>query len=172
MNGVYFPIHLILGTDMGWTRRHALFLMMGGFVLTNDGLPMQAVSTQLFRRLMNQGVIKFPILTKADIQERSKFHPIFASIVLFQAIWFTVQCLSRVATGLLITQLEVSTLILVFFNAITFAFIWQKPLDVRHPIFIQIPKKFDLDRLIYRPANQGVTRGDFDREQRMDHVIE
>ena len=165
-------LQLILPTVKGWTRKHALFLMMGGFVLTKDGLPMQAISIQLFKRLVYQGVVEFPTLTHGDIQERSKFHPIFAAIVFFQALWFAVQCLSRIATGLLITQLEVITLTLILSSAITFAFIWQKPLDIRHPILIQIPNEFDSNRLIYQPATHRVTKGDFDRERRMGRVVE
>ena len=145
--------------------------MMGGFVLTKDGLPMQAVSIQLFRRLIYQNAVGFPTLTNGEIQERSKFHPIIPAIVLLQALWFAVQCLSRVTTGLLITQLEVTTLTLILSSAITFAFVWQKPLDVRHPILIQIPDKFDINRLIYQPAVQKITKGDFDREQRMKRVV-
>lgn len=162
---------LILPTGRGWTRRHALFLMMGGFVLTKDGLPIQTVSPQLFRRLIPHNAIEFSTISTAGIQERCNLHPILAVLALLQAVWFAVQCLSRVISGLLITQLEVTTLTLVFSCAIILPFVRQKPLDVRRPVFVPITPQFDLNHLIYDLAYRGLVSDDFKREKRQNHLV-
>lgn len=162
---------LILPTDRGWTRRHALFLMMGGFVLTKDGLQMQTVSTRLFQRLVQQNAIDVPTMTTAGIQERSNLHPVLAYLALLQAVSFVVQCLSRVIRGLLITQLEVTTLTMVFSSAIVFPFIRQIPLDVRRPVLIPIHPQFYFDPLAYPTANIAAIRDDFRRENGMYRIL-
>jgi len=157
--------------DRGWTRRHALFLMMGGFLLTKDGLPLQTISVQLFRHLLQRGAIDFPALTVADIQERSNLHPILLSLILLQATWFVLQCISRLITGLLITQLEVMTLTLVVMNGIIFAFAWQKPLDVRYPVLITPNYNLDCHLGIEAPPQFETILDDFRREKKLQRII-
>jgi len=52
-------------------------------------------------------------------------------IVLMQTTWFIVQCISRFATKLAITELEVVTLAFAMLNGITYWLWWDKPSDVR-----------------------------------------
>src|SRR6266508_685789 len=103
--------------DRGWTRRHGLFFLMGGFVLCDkDGEPNKTLSLGHFRRLLYKKVIDFPHLTSFEIQERSNPHPTFALIALLQAVWFIMHCLSRFVNprpgwtvGPVITQLEATS---------------------------------------------------------------
>ena len=157
--------------DRGWTRRHALFLMMGGFLLAKDGLPLQTISVQLFRHLLQRGAIDFPALTVADIQERSNLHPILLSLILLQAIWFVLQCISRLVTGLVITQLEVMTFTLVVMSVIIFAFAWQKPLDVRYPVLITPNYNLDYHLGIETPPHFETIVDDFRREKKLRRII-
>lgn len=129
-------------TDRGWTRRHGLFLLMGGFVLCNkDGQPSKTLSFPHFSRLVRHNVIEFPRLTSLEIQERSNLHPTFTFIALMQATWFVAQCLSRFISastpGPVITQLEAITAIIVISNWCIFFFAWKKPLDIQYPILIK-----------------------------------
>lgn len=145
--------------------------MMGGFVLTKDGLPVQTISTPLFKKLVQQNVIDIPTITTADIQERSNLHPVLVCLTLLQAISFATRCLSRVIRGLLITQLEVTTLTLVISSAIIFPFIRQIPLDVRRPVLIPIHPQFYFDPLVYQTANIASIKDDFKREKGMYRIL-
>ena len=125
-----------------WTRRHGLFLLMGGFVLCNkDGQPSKTLSFPHFSLLVRQKVIEFPRLTSLEIQEQSNLHPTFAFVALMQATWFVAQCLSRFISastpGPVITQLEAITAIIVISNWCIFLFAWKKPLDIQYPILIK-----------------------------------
>ena len=130
---------LIITLDHGWTRRHGLFLLMGGFVLCNkDGKPIKTLSLGHFRRLLNEGVIDFPHLTSFEIQERSNLHPTFALIALLQSVWFIMHCLSRFVNprpgwtvGPVITQLEATSAAIALVLWCIFIFAWKKPLDAR-----------------------------------------
>src|SRR6266498_2818789 len=92
---IFFPTDHYT-TDHGWTRRHGLFLLMGGFVLCNSvGQPIKTLSFPHFRRLVRYNLIDFPRLTSLEIQERSNLHPALALIAFLQATWFVAQCHSR-----------------------------------------------------------------------------
>lgn len=90
----------------------------------------------IFDAFCNVGAINFPSISAADIQKSTRFHPLLYLIAVVQVIWFIVQCISRLAAGLLITQLEVITLTIVLMNGFILLFTWHKPIDPQHPIRI------------------------------------
>ena len=147
-----------------------MFLLMGGFLLCKDGQPVQILTVQHFRRLINQGAIDFPSVTIVDLQERSKFHPISAFLLFLQVSWFIIQCLTRLVDGLLITPLEVITLIIVVINTITLIFFWQKPLEARFSILID--SRSNVEVLNEREAPLTTVTGAFQREQKSSRTIE
>ena len=112
---------------------------MGGFTICNtDSKPTKTVSLGHFRRLLNNKVIDFPHLTCLEIQERSNFHPAFALTALLQAIWFIIQCLSRlVRRDPVITQLEAISATIDLVAWCIFFFAWKKPLDAQSPILLK-----------------------------------
>jgi len=164
-------------TDRGWTRRHGLFLLMGGFVLCNkDGQPIKTLSFPHFQRLVYEKVIDLPHLTSLEIQERSNLHPALAFIALLQATWFVAQCLVRftnaspTAPGFpVITQFEAMTLPLVIANWCIFLFAWKKPLDARRPILIKPNNVSEHEQ----PRRRGTTVTEiFQREENTFQSIE
>jgi hypothetical protein len=142
---------------------------MGGFMLCHNGQPIQTLSIPQFRRLLQRGAIDFPSTTIPEIKERGSLHPTFAFLVILQATWFTTQCLSRLIKGLLITQLEVMTLVLVLMNGLTLIFTYQKPLDARYPV--QINTKFELERHVVEPIPPRGVKEDFRREKATEHIV-
>ncbi|KAF9524472.1 hypothetical protein CPB83DRAFT_861203 [Crepidotus variabilis] len=117
-----------------WTRKNALFLIMGGFMLHDNDRPVQTLSIQHLRRFLRQGAIDFPSISAIDIHQSNKLHPLLYILVCVQTLWFVVQCIARLATGLLVTQLEIFTLTIVLMNGLILIFMWHKPIDVRQPI--------------------------------------
>ncbi|TEB20425.1 hypothetical protein FA13DRAFT_1742974 [Coprinellus micaceus] len=57
-------------------------------------------------------------------------------LALTQTAWFLVQILARIALGMDVTHLEVTTLAYAALNGVIYWFWWQKPLDVQCPIVI------------------------------------
>ena len=78
--------------------------------------------------------IVWPSITEPEIQDRSKADLFSKGIVLLQTAWFIIECLSRFATKLAVTELEVVTLAFAALNGITYWLWWHKPSDVRCPV--------------------------------------
>jgi len=118
--------------EIGWTRTHGHFVNMGGFALHDtDESFLRVLDKDTLEELDNAGEIVWPTITEKEIQDRSKADIFSKGIVLMQTTWFVVQCISRFATKLAVTELEVVTLAFAVLNGITYWLWWNKPSDVR-----------------------------------------
>jgi hypothetical protein len=71
-----------------------------------------------------------PNIRPEDILDKSKANKLTKAIVFFQALWMIVQVISRMASGLPITLLELHTCVHTFYALATYATWWDKPVDV------------------------------------------
>jgi hypothetical protein len=115
----------------GWTTAHGFYADMGGFVLHGPGIeaPFPVDALQLLF-LLQHGYIEYPRIAKEDIDDRNKSDGFARCIAVFQAVWMVANCLTRVAQGLALTTLELTTMsfVLVFFVT---SFCWyHKPLGI------------------------------------------
>jgi hypothetical protein len=97
----------------------------------------ETLSAQRFQELLKSDppLVKFPLITKCELGDRSKTNALAKFITAIQALWFIVQCIVRGAKGLVITELELTTLALASLNALML-FLWRdKPQDVE----VQVP---------------------------------
>jgi hypothetical protein len=144
----------------GWTRAHAFFLIMGGFMLHERGKPDRVLEAEELERLSEAGKIDWPTITEEEIADRSKGDYLSKTIVIFQTTWFIGQCIARGAYGLAVTELEVVTIAFASLTGIIYYFWWDKPLDVRCSIPVHI---LDTGSPIISPSNisdQELTEGD------------
>jgi hypothetical protein len=111
---------------------------MGGFILVDpdqkDAEPNGKVLT--FDYFKETPDIDIPVVTAADIEDRSKGDALSKIIAILQTTWFIVQCIARGQQQLALTELELVTLALASLNAVTFAIWWHKPLGVQEPVRI------------------------------------
>ena len=98
------------------------------------------VSPELFRRLVADAQIDFPMITAREIEDKSKGDILSKTLAILQTTWFMVQCIARGVQGLALTELELVTLALAGLNAATYFFWWHKPLGVQEPIKIYLKK--------------------------------
>src|SRR3954469_22022969 len=83
----------------GWTRMHAFLLIMGGFALFDSNRNYQRIlDHEDIDKLYTEGRIDWPSISENEIKDRSKADIFSKSIVLIQTTWFTIQCISRLAT--------------------------------------------------------------------------
>lgn len=75
-------------------------------------------------------------ITAKIILDKSKGDSLTKGFVVIQTTWFVLQCIARGVKHLPITELEVVTLAFAALNLVTFAFWWNKPLNVRCPIIV------------------------------------
>ncbi|KAF8880338.1 hypothetical protein CPB84DRAFT_1751434 [Gymnopilus junonius] len=78
------------------------------------------------QRLLQEGKIQMPLISEADIQDRSKGDGLAKALVIVQTSWF------------FLTHLELVTLALAVLNGIMYFLWWHKPLDVQSnvPVYL------------------------------------
>ncbi|KAF8801596.1 hypothetical protein BYT27DRAFT_7235694 [Phlegmacium glaucopus] len=128
--------------DRGWTTTHGHFLQMGGFLLFEGGEPKGSLAhnygPRTFEGLVKRKRIKFPTITKEDIDYHSKSDGLAKCLVIVQTGWFVLQCIARWVEGLVITEIELVTLALAALNASMYFFWWHKPFDVRTHVPVEL----------------------------------
>ncbi|KAF9002070.1 hypothetical protein BDQ17DRAFT_1226231, partial [Cyathus striatus] len=118
----------------GWTKCHGFFIQMGGFVLSEPGGGERTLSVDELEELHQAGKVSWPTITQEEIWDKSKGDLLAKSFIMFQALWFIVQCILRALNQLTVTELELVTLGYALLNAFIYALWWNKPLDVRYPV--------------------------------------
>lgn len=100
------------GND-NWSMAHAFYAMMGGFVLQTrrDFLPgkkdRMTLTASGVRYLLEHQPEMVPHVQEDDILDKSKASAFAKTLVCIQAAWFILQCVTRIATSLPISLLEV-----------------------------------------------------------------
>jgi hypothetical protein len=96
-----------------WTMTHAFYAMMGGIVLQTrrDFLPgkkdRMTLTASGVKYLIEHRPELVPHVRQDDILDKSKASAFAKTIVCIQAAWFILQCMTRIATSLPISLLEV-----------------------------------------------------------------
>ncbi|KAK0648544.1 hypothetical protein B0T16DRAFT_408387, partial [Cercophora newfieldiana] len=128
-----------------WTMTHSFFATMGGFVFDADafrhrtlpgGRKRATLSTPAVGRLAVVTPHLLPDISVDIIKDKSKSSKLAQTVVALQASWFLAQCISRMATGITISLLELTTLIHCLCILAAYLLWWDKPLDIQEPMFI------------------------------------
>ena len=77
---------------------------MGGFV---DGTTLLSLND--IERLVRSKEIEYPIVTREEIQDKSKGDAVTKALVVLQTTWFLLQCAARGSQHLALTELELAT---------------------------------------------------------------
>ncbi|THU78552.1 hypothetical protein K435DRAFT_887394 [Dendrothele bispora CBS 962.96] len=122
----------------GWTKTHGHFLIMGGFALFEDGRYVYTLEdSEMFKWFWRSGFLiqhKYIDITEDEITAKSKTDFLTKFIALLQTTWFILQCIARVAEGLVVTDLEIVTVAFALLNIATYILWWNKPQHVRYPV--------------------------------------
>ncbi|KAJ3508567.1 hypothetical protein NLJ89_g5682 [Agrocybe chaxingu] len=139
---------------------------MGGFMLYVDGSPYQTLSIQKFNALLEEGAIDFPNITESEIHDRGQQSTFLTAVVMLQAAWFIIQCSPRFGRDLFVIHLECLALVLLIANAMLYILWWDKPLDIRYPV------RVDLKQAVHSLDVMGEGRvSAFKREERIQKEI-
>lgn len=140
-----------------WTMTHGYFASMGGFALEIPrGLPPELeyrppeARRQEVWTLEPKAVLALlddpnnrqdlPKLTREQIDDRSKASGLVKTLTCIHAIWFCLQCITRLAQGLPISLLELNTFGHSVCALLIFLLWWDKPFDVAQP-FLIVPNR-------------------------------
>lgn len=122
-----------------WSLRHCFFVNMGGVHLDfRDrklaGLSSFPVDCEQLLHLVQHKYMDMPEISKDDIKDRNKADGLVRAITIVQTLWFTTNVLGRIAQGLFITTLELTTLGFALLMVFCSIFWWRKPMDVTRPV--------------------------------------
>lgn len=91
---------------------------------------------------------KETFISKHDIKDRSKTDAFSKVFAIVQSSWLIVQSITRVASGLLLSQLELATMAYIIPAAVIYGFWLEKPFGVEHVTTIYRPK----DKILTDPV--------------------
>ncbi|OAX34860.1 hypothetical protein K503DRAFT_851470 [Rhizopogon vinicolor AM-OR11-026] len=114
----------------GWTVTHGFFAWMGGFLLYVNDKPRATLKPYELQVFVQEGSVNMPVITEADIEDRSKGDVLSKGVAILQLVWFFISLAARYAQNLPITLLEIDTLAVAALTCIAYCFWWKKPKDV------------------------------------------
>jgi len=106
---------------------------MGGFADVNG----KALSLKEIERLVGNQEIEYPIVSREEIEDRSKGDAVTKTLVVLQTAWFLLQCVVRASQHLALTELELATAAFAVLSIVMYVLWWDKPLDVQLPIRVR-----------------------------------
>lgn len=134
-----------------WTMTHSWYAVMGGYCyklregstiyLPDDhGREELALRDEALRFVVEHEPSIVPQLSVDDIADKSSTGAFMKVITLFQALWFSLQCIVRMGQGLSISLLELTTFAHCIVGLII-GWLWlKKPVDISQPDALDIPE--------------------------------
>jgi hypothetical protein len=110
---------------------------MGGFMLYVNDEPRGTLTTDELQRFIDEGSVKMPVISEAEVEDRSKGDGLSKGIAILQLVWFVVQLFARYVRNLPITLLEIDTLAVVALTCVSYGMWWKKPKDVGCPCIVR-----------------------------------
>ncbi|KAF5353604.1 hypothetical protein D9758_013759 [Tetrapyrgos nigripes] len=127
-----------------WTLVHSFYACMGGFAFDTSQhdsfLPENQTRITLtptgIRFLMKYAPEIIPDISVEELSDKSKANGLAKLLVCFQAAWFCVQFIARIAQSLSFSLLELNTFAHAACALISYGLWWKKPLDISEPTLI------------------------------------
>ncbi|KAJ2929049.1 hypothetical protein H1R20_g8042, partial [Candolleomyces eurysporus] len=129
-----------------WGRVQCHFIQMGGVVISHEGQVRPIELSKVEEKKLDE-VIDRSRVVEAEILDRSKGDELSKGLVVIQTTWFIICCCARAIQKLTITNLEVITLAYAALNGMMYFFWWDKPLNVRLPVEVEVKDKNTFDRV-------------------------
>ena len=129
-----------------WTSVHSHYALMGGFAFEPRQFGKSFLPGNLSRLTLTLTAVEFlaanepELLRKISeeaIKDKSKANALAKTLVCLQALWFCLQCVTRVRQGLAITLLELNTFAHAICTLLIYLLWWNKPLDIEQPTIIR-----------------------------------
>ena len=136
-----------------WTMTHSFYAIMGGFAFdASDAEPnflpnhrsRLCISVYGVSYIAKKAPYSIPDMAEKDIKDKSKADSLAKFIVCLQALWFCVQCITRVSQRKAISLLELNTFAHAFCALLIYALWWHKPQDIKEPNLLQGQKEWEM----------------------------
>ena len=147
-----------------WTMTHSFYAIMGGFAFdTSDAEPnflpnhrsRLCISVYGLSYIAKKAPELIPDISEKQIKDKSKADSLAKFIVCLQAVWFSVQCITRISQRKAISLLELNTFAHAFCALLIYALWWHKPQDIEEPTLLQGQKEWEMCAFLC--MNSGTT---------------
>ncbi|KAL8749444.1 MAG: hypothetical protein Q9199_007679 [Rusavskia elegans] len=155
-----------------WELVHGFYALMGGFTLAVEPQEFSSIPNKwkfesflpdhITRATLTSEGIRFllywhsdalPSITAEQIWDKSKADGLKKTLVCAQALWFCIQCLTRLAQSLPVSLLELNTFGHALCTLAIYVFWWDKPLDIEEPTTIEDHKLYPLFSYMWMTSN-------------------
>ena len=132
-----------------WTLVHGFYAAMGGFAMDSSTAEESFLPGSRNRVTLTPDGLRFflqhepeslPDISEEQINDKSKADGVKKFLVCAQALWFCLQCISRLAQSLPISLLELNTFGHSLCTLLIYLLWWHKPLNIDEPTLIQDEK--------------------------------
>ena len=139
------PLSRFQMSTSNWTLTHGFYAVMGGFAFDSSNasepfLPhartRAALTAEGIRFLFEHEPDLLPPISTEEIEDKSKADGLKKFLVCVQAGWFCASCISRLASALPISLLELNAMGHAACALLIYVMWWRKPLDVSEPTLI------------------------------------
>ncbi|RXW14580.1 hypothetical protein EST38_g11274 [Candolleomyces aberdarensis] len=131
---------------------------MGSVVISHEGQVRPIELSKVEEKKLDE-VIDRSRVVEVEILDRSKGDKLSKGLVVIQTTWFIISCCARAIQRLTITNLEVITLAYAALNGMMYFFWWDKPLNVRLPVEVEVKVK-DTDRVSREEKSEKEPEGE------------
>lgn len=131
--------------SVSWTMQHSFYVLMGGFTIPitkvsvtkgGDGASLSysriTLTLEGYEWLVRHAPDVLPNITRDEIMDKSKADGLVKLLAVIQAVWFSLQCITRLSQNLTITLLEIHVLGHAICVVLIYLLWWSKPFDVNH----------------------------------------
>jgi hypothetical protein len=136
-------------TSGSWSLEYAFYATCGGIAVDSSAFwhqPVLIFTPAGVMELAARGLL--PNLSRTMIRDKSKADTFTKLFVCFQAVWFFVQSIARLAGQLPLTLLEMCTLVHVVCVLVVYVLWIRKPYSVEHPTYVDNPEAVQLAALM------------------------
>ena len=135
------------------TMNHSFYAIMGGFAFdTSDPEPnflpnhrsRLCISVYGLSYIAKKAPELIPDIAEKQIRDKSKADSLAKFTVCLQALWFCVQCITRVSQRKAISLLELNIFAHAFCALLIYALWWHKPKDIEEPTLLQGQKEWEM----------------------------
>ncbi|KAJ3562754.1 hypothetical protein NP233_g9376 [Leucocoprinus birnbaumii] len=127
----------------GWTMTHGFFVQMGGFMMYRQGKPVKVLTFDRLLGAIENGEIDVPLIPEEALILTSGSSGVPMLVMMLQTVWFMAQCISRWASHLSVSELELFTLAIVMVNMYIWVIWYSKPRGVLSPIRLEFRVKWE-----------------------------
>ena len=151
-----------------WTMTHSFYAIMGGFAFdTSDAEPnflpnhrsRLCISVYGLSYIAMKAPELIPDIAEKQIKDKSKANSLAKFIVCLQALWFCVQCITRVSQRKAISLLELNNFAHAFCALLIYALWWYKPQDIEEPTLLQGQKEWEMCAFLCMNSGTSSVRG-------------